>query len=56
MAAYVSPGPQRDVRAVEPDQFGDAQAGLDGDHQQNVVAPTFPAGAVGSCDQGVNLR
>jgi hypothetical protein len=56
MAAYVSPGPTNNVRAVEPNQFRDAQAGLDGDHQQSMVAPAFPAGAVRGCDQGVNLR
>ena len=50
VAADVRAGAERDVAAVEADQFGDAQPGLDGERQHGVVAATFPAVAVGRVD------
>jgi hypothetical protein len=43
------------VLAAEPGQLGDAQAGLEGDQQECVVATTDPAAAVGCGEQGVDL-
>ena len=51
LAADVRAGAEHDVAAVEADQLGDAQAGVDGEGEQGVVAAPFPALAVGRVDQ-----
>jgi hypothetical protein len=37
---------ERDVRAVQACEFGDTQAGLDGQGQHGLVAPAFPASRI----------
>ena len=54
-AADVGAGAETDVAAVESDQLGDPQPGLDGERQQRAVAAAFPAAAVGRVDEGVDL-
>ena len=41
-----------DVLALEADEFGDAQAGLDGDEEERAVASAEPGGWVGAGEQG----
>ena len=55
-AADVRAGAERDVAAVEADQLGDAQAGVDGEGEHGVVAAAFPAVAVGRVDRARWLR
>ena len=50
-----APAPRARRRAVESGQFGDPQAGLDGQQQQRAVAAAFPAAAVGRVEEGVDL-
>lgn len=54
-AAHVGTAAECHVLASQPDQLRDPQAGLDRDEQQGVVAPTDPAGAVGTGQEGVDL-
>src|SRR5438128_8487531 len=54
-ASQVGTGAKMDVCAGEPDELGDPQAGLDGDHQQGVVTTADPAGAVRGGEEGVDL-
>jgi hypothetical protein len=44
----VRAGSERDVTAIEFDEFGHPQAGLDRDEHEGVVTSTFPPGAVRS--------
>ena len=53
--ADVGTGAEADVAAVEADQLGDPQPGLDGQQQQGTVPAAFPSGAVGCADEGVDL-
>ena len=48
VAAQVGAGAELDVRAAQPGELGDAQAGLDGDEQQGVVAAADPGGRSGA--------
>jgi hypothetical protein len=41
--ADVGSGPESDVGAVDRDELGDAEAGVDRERQQRAVAPSFPA-------------
>ena len=53
--ATCAPGAEVQVGAGEPDQFGDPQAGLDGEEQQRVVASPGPGGLVAGGEQRVDL-
>jgi hypothetical protein len=48
-------GPEPDVLAVQAGEFGDAQAGLDGQQHQVTVSPPFPASLIGRGEQRVDL-
>ena len=52
---HVGAGPERDVLAVQGDQFGDPQAGLDREREHRVVAPAGPGGLVAGGEQRVDL-
>ena len=52
---HVRAGPERDVLAVEGDQFGDPQAGLDREREHRVVASPGPGGLVTGGKQRVDL-
>ena len=54
-AGDVGAGAEGDVAAVQADEFGDPQPGLDGQQHQGSVASAFPAGLVGRGDQRVDL-
>ena len=56
VAADVRAGAEHDVAAVEADELGDAQSGVDGEGEHGVVAAAFPAVAVGRVDQRRRLR
>jgi hypothetical protein len=51
VAVDVRAGAEHDIAAVEADELGDAQAGVDGDGEDGAVAPAFPAGLVGGVDE-----
>jgi hypothetical protein len=55
LAGDAGAGAERDVAAVQADELGDPQAGLNGQQQQNPVSSSFPSGLVRSGDQGVDL-
>ena len=55
VAAQVGAGAELDVRAGEGGELGDAQAGLDGDEEQRMVAAADPGVAVGRGQQRVDL-
>jgi len=48
----VGGGAELDVAAVEPDQFGEPQAGLHGQGDERAVPATLPAADVGSAEEG----
>ena len=54
-AADVGAGAEGDVAAVQAGEFGDPQAGLDGQQHQGPVSSAFPPGLVRGGDQGVDL-
>ena len=54
-AADVRAGAEGDVGAVQAGEFGDPQAGLDGEQHQDPVSSSFPAGLVRGGDQSVDL-
>ncbi len=51
LASDVAAGAENHVSAVEADQLGDAQPGLEGEHQQGTVPPAFPAPLVRGVDE-----
>ena len=55
VATNVWPGAQMDVVADESGQFGDPQAGLDGQREQGVITATEPGAVVGRGQQCVDL-
>src|SRR6476659_7071991 len=55
VATNVWPGTQMDVVADESGQFGDPQAGLDGQREQGVITATEPGAVVGRRQQCVDL-
>lgn len=55
LALDVRAGSQMDVAETQAGELGDPQAGLDGEHQQGVVAPSGSAVAVGAGQQSVDL-
>ena len=55
VAPNVWPGAQMDVVADESGQFGDPQAGLDGQREQGLITATEPGAVVGRGQQGVDL-
>ena len=55
LAADVRAGAERDVAAVQADQLGDTQPGVDGECEHGVVAAAFPALSVGSLDERAGL-
>ncbi len=55
-AAEVRARAERDVCAVEAGELGDAQPGLDGEHEQRAVAAAFPTSLIGRVDERFGLR
>jgi hypothetical protein len=55
VAADVRAGAECDVAAVEADEFGDSQAGLDGQEHEGSIPPSFPAGLLWCGQEGVDL-
>ena len=53
---HVAAGAEADVAAAQPGELGDPQAGLEGQHQQGVIAASGPAGTIRGLDQRVDLR
>jgi len=51
----VGTGAELDVGAVQPDELGGSQPGLDAGQQQGVIPPAGPGGPVGRGEQGVDL-
>ena len=51
----VGAGAERDVLAVQGDQFGDPQAGLDRQREHRVIAPAGPGGLVAGCQERVDF-
>ena len=51
----LAPVAENDVVAVESDEFGHSQPGLDRQQQQRAVSAAFPADRVGCGEQGVDL-
>ena len=51
--ADVRAGVEHEIAAVDPDQLGDAQAGLDREHQHRAVAAAFPSVRIGCVDQSL---
>ncbi len=54
-AADAGAGAEGDVTAVQADELGDTQTGLDGKQQQHLISPTLPSGPVRGGDEGVNF-
>jgi hypothetical protein len=52
---HVGAGGERDVLAVEGDQFGDPQSGLDRQREHGVVATAGPGGLVAGFKQRIDL-
>jgi hypothetical protein len=51
----VSPGPQHDILAVEPNQLGNPQAGLDRDQKKGPIATPEPGGPIRNREQCADL-
>ena len=51
----VGAGAERDVLAVQGDQLGDPQAGLDREREHRVIAPAGPGGLVAGGEERVDL-
>ena len=56
LASHVRAGAEHDVLAAKTDEFGGAQSGLDGQHQQRPIAPPRPGGEVGRGEQRVDFE
>ena len=54
-ASDVRPGGEPNVAAAQAGELRDAQPGLDGSHEQGVVAPAGPGSPVGSVEQRLDL-
>ena len=52
---HVGAGGERDVLTREAGEFGDPQAGLDGQGEHGVVAPAGPGGLIAGAQQRVGL-
>ncbi len=53
--SFMRTGPEINIAAGEPDQFGGPQARLDGETEQSRVAPSGPGRPVRCGQQGVDL-
>src|SRR6266545_4394965 len=55
VATHVSTGRELDVGAAQADEFRHAQAGLETEEQERMVAPTEPGGAIGLGEDCLDL-
>ena len=51
----LAPGSECDVAAVQAGEFGDPEAGLDGQQHQGPVSPAFPAGLIRRGEQRIDF-
>jgi len=47
--------PQHNILAVQPNQLGNPQTGLDRDQDQGSIATPYPGGSMGNREQGIHL-
>lgn len=54
-ATHVGAGPQHNILAVQPDQFGNPQTGLDSDQKEGSITTAQPSGSIRNRQQRIDF-
>jgi hypothetical protein len=51
----MGPRPQHDILAIQPNQLGNPQTGLDRHQHKGSITTPYPGGSIRDCEQGIDL-